>query len=90
MSASSSGLHQCKRQSCSARAQHVLPPQGRQPRKPPLPRPCRLNAALLPVLPSVFLPAGEFLEVFMDTPLEVCERRDPKGLYKKVRGLLWC
>ena len=27
---------------------------------------------------------GEFLEVFMDTPLEVCEQRDPKGLYKKV------
>lgn len=28
---------------------------------------------------------GEFIEVFMDTPLEVCERRDPKGLYKKAR-----
>jgi adenylyl-sulfate kinase len=27
----------------------------------------------------------EFLEVFMDTPLEVCEQRDPKGLYKKAR-----
>lgn len=30
-------------------------------------------------------PAGEFLEVFVDTPLEECERRDPKGLYKKAR-----
>jgi bifunctional enzyme CysN/CysC len=27
----------------------------------------------------------EFLEVFVDTPLEVCEQRDPKGLYKKAR-----
>jgi bifunctional enzyme CysN/CysC len=29
--------------------------------------------------------AGEFIEVFMDTPLEVAEARDPKGLYKKAR-----
>ncbi|WP_422035610.1 sulfate adenylyltransferase subunit CysN [Reyranella sp.] len=28
---------------------------------------------------------GEFLEVFVDTPLDVCEVRDPKGLYKKAR-----
>ncbi len=28
---------------------------------------------------------NEFIEVFIDTPLEVCESRDPKGLYKKVR-----
>lgn len=28
----------------------------------------------------------EFIEIFVDTPLEVCERRDPKGLYKKARG----
>lgn len=27
----------------------------------------------------------EFIEVFVDTPLSVCEQRDPKGLYKKVR-----
>lgn len=27
----------------------------------------------------------EFIEVFIDTPLEVCEERDPKGLYKKAR-----
>lgn len=27
-----------------------------------------------------------FLEVFVDTPLAVCEKRDPKGLYKKARG----
>ncbi|WP_022671137.1 sulfate adenylyltransferase subunit CysN [Hippea alviniae] len=27
----------------------------------------------------------EFVEVFVDTPLEVCEQRDPKGLYKKAR-----
>ena len=29
---------------------------------------------------------GEFIEIFMDTPLEVCEERDPKGLYKKARA----
>ena len=30
------------------------------------------------------LPAGEFIEVFVDTPIEECRRRDPKGLYAKV------
>ena len=29
---------------------------------------------------------GEFVEVFVDAPLEVCERRDPKGLYRKARA----
>lgn len=29
---------------------------------------------------------GSFYEVFCDTPLEVCEERDPKGLYKKARA----
>ena len=29
---------------------------------------------------------GEFIEVFVDTPLEICEQRDPKGLYKKARA----
>jgi bifunctional enzyme CysN/CysC len=28
---------------------------------------------------------GEFIEIFVDTPFEVCEQRDPKGLYKKAR-----
>jgi len=32
------------------------------------------------------MPEGEFHEVFVDTPLEVCEQRDPKGLYKKARA----
>ncbi len=32
------------------------------------------------------LPAGDFLEVFVDTPIAVCEQRDPKGLYAKVRS----
>ena len=30
--------------------------------------------------------AGAFIEVFVDTPLEICEQRDPKGLYKKARA----
>lgn len=29
---------------------------------------------------------GEFVEVFVDTPLAECERRDPKGLYRKARS----
>lgn len=29
---------------------------------------------------------GEFIEVFVDTPLEICEQRDPKGLYKRARA----
>lgn len=32
------------------------------------------------------LPEGEFIEVFVNAPLEVCEQRDPKGLYKKARA----
>jgi adenylylsulfate kinase len=28
----------------------------------------------------------DFLEVFVNTPLEICEKRDPKGLYKKARA----
>lgn len=31
-------------------------------------------------------PDGGFVEVFVDTPLEVCEARDVKGLYKKARA----
>ena len=33
---------------------------------------------------TLFAP-GEFLEIFVDTPLEECARRDPKGLYAKAR-----
>ncbi len=29
---------------------------------------------------------NEFVEIFVDAPLEVCESRDPKGLYKKARA----
>ena len=29
---------------------------------------------------------GEFIEIFVDTPLEICEARDPKGLYGKARA----
>ena len=32
------------------------------------------------------LDEGEFLEVYINTPLEMCEERDPKGLYKKARA----
>ncbi len=32
------------------------------------------------------LAEGQFIEIFVDTPLEICEARDPKGLYKKARA----
>jgi adenylyl-sulfate kinase len=31
-------------------------------------------------------PPKAFMEVYVDCPLNICEQRDPKGLYKKVRG----
>jgi len=37
----------------------------------------RVRAALAP---------GDFIEVFVDAPIEVCEARDPKGLYQKARA----
>uniref|UniRef100_A0A486XMC1 Adenylyl-sulfate kinase n=1 Tax=Rheinheimera sp. BAL341 TaxID=1708203 RepID=A0A486XMC1_9GAMM len=33
-----------------------------------------------------FIPEGKFVEVHIATPLEVCEQRDVKGLYKKARA----
>lgn len=36
---------------------------------------------------AIALQAGaEFVEIFVDAPLEVCEQRDPKGLYQKARA----
>ena len=32
------------------------------------------------------VPAGQFIEVFVSAPIEVCEQRDPKGLYAKARA----
>ncbi len=32
------------------------------------------------------LAEGEFIEVYIDTPITICEQRDPKGLYKKARA----
>ena len=32
------------------------------------------------------LEPGEFIEVFVDTPIEVCIERDPKGLYEKAQA----
>jgi adenylylsulfate kinase len=32
------------------------------------------------------LKPGDFIEVFVDAPIDVCEARDPKGLYKKARA----
>jgi len=32
------------------------------------------------------VPEGDFIEIFVDAPLEVCEARDPKGLYQKARA----
>jgi bifunctional enzyme CysN/CysC len=32
------------------------------------------------------LESGEFIEIFVDTPIEICMQRDPKGLYEKARA----
>jgi len=32
------------------------------------------------------MPEGDFIEIFVDAPLDVCESRDPKGLYRKARA----
>ena len=32
------------------------------------------------------LKEGDFIEIFVDAPLDVCEKRDPKGLYQKARA----
>jgi len=32
------------------------------------------------------VPPGEFIEIYVAASLEVCEERDPKGLYKKARA----
>ena len=37
-------------------------------------------------VPFVVDICGEFVEVFVDTPIAECERRDPKGLYAKARS----
>lgn len=29
---------------------------------------------------------GEFIEIYVNTPINVCEQRDPKGLYQKARA----
>ena len=32
------------------------------------------------------LDVGDFIEVYVNAPLELCEKRDPKGLYRKARA----
>ena len=44
--------------------------------------PCRSERNMVRDL----LPAGKFIEIFVDCDLETCEQRDPKGLYKKARN----
>lgn len=34
----------------------------------------------------ILVEKSEFIEIFIDTPLDICESRDPKGLYKKARN----
>ena len=55
----------------------------------------QIRTALLTLLTCGFLMAtagigktmteSEFVEIFVDTPLAECERRDPKGLYRRAR-----
>jgi len=37
-------------------------------------------------LVRTIMPAGRFVEVFVNAPLELCAQRDPKGLYRKARA----
>ena len=37
-------------------------------------------------LSAQILPPGQFVEVYVNAPVEVCEQRDPKGLYAKARA----
>lgn len=48
--------------------------------------PYRADRALVRRLVEERGQKGDFVEVFVDAPLEVCESRDPKGLYKKARA----
>jgi adenylylsulfate kinase-like enzyme len=34
------------------------------------------------------MPEGTFIEVYVNAPVEICEQRDPKGLYAKARANL--
>ncbi len=43
-------------------------------------------AAHLAATAGELLREGEFIEVFVDTPIEVCMQRDPKGLYLKAKA----
>jgi adenylylsulfate kinase len=47
--------------------------------------PYRADRAAVRKLVTTIRP-GAFVEVYVDAPLEVCEARDPKGLYKKARA----
>lgn len=47
--------------------------------------PYRADRALVRSMVEASRP-GSFLEVFVDAPLEVCEARDPKGLYRQARA----
>lgn len=47
--------------------------------------PYRLDRDLVRALVEKQIARGRFVEVFMDTPLAICEERDPKGLYQKAR-----
>ena len=38
------------------------------------------------VMARELLSKGEFIEIYIDTPIEICEARDSKGLYKKARS----
>ena len=45
-----------------------------------------VDAGLVVITARALFEDGEFVEVFADAPLEECEKRDPKGLYKKARA----
>ena len=49
-------------------------------------RQTQLHAAIRKQLRELVEPHGGFAEIYVSTPLEVCEQRDAKGLYAKARA----
>ena len=78
-----SGLHRCR-----PRREH--PPRGRGGETHGRCRPHRARLVHFAVpqrapMARELMEPGEFLEIYVNTPLEVCEERDPKGLYRQAR-----
>jgi hypothetical protein len=55
------------------------------PKQPLWLLPCPALSPLV-IITTILPTSGNFLEVYMRIPIDVCEQRDPKGLYKAARA----